>query len=109
MDFTEPQFDLGSTQINDHPATPELRETQFHSECIDRFAASMKASMENHRLQGKTGWADPAQCSIERLEELLRGAYLKGDIMNIATYCMMLHQRGVTGDHRVPAFYQQTK
>ena len=64
---------------------------------VDRFAAAMKAKLAAARANGRGGWDDPEQCSVEFLAKLLIGHVRKGNAGNfedIANLAMMLHQRG---------------
>lgn len=61
---------------------------------IDSFASIMKHKMLKSRLKGRHGWDDPSLWTVEFLEEGLRHHIEKGDVVDIANYCMMLFQRG---------------
>ena len=62
---------------------------------VDEFANAMKAKMAKKRDEGRGGWDDPAQCSIEHLANLLISHIEKGDPVDIANFCMMLfHRKG---------------
>ncbi|WP_235088078.1 hypothetical protein [Chromobacterium sp. Beijing] len=64
---------------------------------VDKFATAMKVKLAAARDKGRSGWDDPAQCSVESLAQLLVGHLEKGNAGNfedIANLCMMLHQRG---------------
>jgi len=63
-------------------------------EAVDRFAAAMKAKLAKKRAEGRGGWYDKAQCSQDHLSLLLRSHITKGDPVDVANFCMMLHQRG---------------
>lgn len=58
---------------------------------IDTFAESMKAKMDLKRAQGRSGWET---CSPDYLRQLLREHVEKGDPVDVANFCMMLHARG---------------
>lgn len=68
---------------------------------VDRFAAAMKAKLAAARAKGRSGWDDPAQCSVEYLASLLIEHISKGNSGNfedIANLAMMLHQRDAEPD-----------
>ena len=46
------------------------------------------------RAEGRGGWDDPAQCKVEDLARMLVEHLPKGDPVDVANFCMMLHQRG---------------
>jgi hypothetical protein len=60
---------------------------------VDEFATAMKAKMAKKRQEGRGGWDDPAQCSVEHLAGLLLSHISKGDPVDIANFCMMLFHR----------------
>lgn len=60
---------------------------------VDRFAAAMKSKMATQRTKGYGGWDDPAQCTDESLAAKLMAHTQKGDPVDVANFCMMLHQR----------------
>lgn len=64
---------------------------------VDLFAVAMKAKLASARAKGRSGWDDPAACSVEFLADLLVNHVGKGNPGNfedIANLAMMLHQRG---------------
>lgn len=61
---------------------------------VDNFAKVMKFKLEKSRAKGRTGWNDPAQCSVEHLAKLLIEHVRKGDPTDVANLAMMLQQRG---------------
>lgn len=64
---------------------------------VDRFALAMKAKLADARAKGRSGWDDPAQCSVGYLAQLLVGHLTKtnaGNFEDVANLAMMLHQRG---------------
>lgn len=76
----------------------------FDNACVDLFAKAIKDRLAEKRAQGRGGWHDPTRCSVEHLLELLMGQIGKGDVVNIAAYCMMIHQRGVQ-QSEIDAFF----
>ena len=79
--------------------TPQPAPTAAHPDdrAVDRFADAMKAKLAVARSKGRSGWDDPAACSVEYLAQLLREHLAKGNagtFEDVANFCMMLHQRG---------------
>jgi hypothetical protein len=60
---------------------------------VDEFSTVMKSKMAKKRDEGRGGWDDPAQCTVERLAGLLLSHIAKGDPVDIANFCMMLFHR----------------
>ncbi len=54
----------------------------------------MKAKLVASRHKGRGGWQDKDDCSQEHLSKLLREHVEKGDPVDVANFCMMLHYRG---------------
>lgn len=65
---------------------------------VVRFAKAMRDKLAVTRAKGRGGWDNPNECSTERLKVLLYNQMAKesADVVDIANFCMMLHQRGVT-------------
>jgi hypothetical protein len=61
---------------------------------VNVFARVMKSKMAASRNKGRGGWEDKEQCTADWINELLRGHIAKGDPVDVANFCMMLHQRG---------------
>lgn len=61
---------------------------------VDRFAAAMKLKLAKKREEGYGGWDNPDGCSLGFLSEKLRHHAIKGDPVDVANFCMMLHERG---------------
>jgi len=57
------------------------------------FAEAMKAKLDLKREQGRGGWHDPEQCSLERLYILLADHVRKGDMVDIGNLAMMIWNR----------------
>ena len=60
---------------------------------VDRFAAAMKAKLAQKREEGRGGWDNPDECTVEFLSELLRDHVVKGDPVDVGNFAMMIHQR----------------
>ncbi len=58
------------------------------------FSGQMREKLQKKREQGYSGWDDPEKCSTELLSNLLREHVEKGDPVDVANFCMMLHMRG---------------
>ncbi|AEA65723.1 hypothetical protein KDW40_19180 [Burkholderia cenocepacia] len=61
---------------------------------VDQFAAAMREKMKRSREKGRGGWADKTLCSEKSLSQMLREHVEKGDPVDVANFCMMLHHRG---------------
>lgn len=67
----------------------------FDDTCVDKLAFDMKVKMDYSReVKGRSGWFDKKQCTIEQLSSMLRNHVEKGDPVDVANFCMMLHHRG---------------
>jgi len=79
-------------------AMTKSHEDDVHSDDIhvDRFAAGMKRKLTKKREDGRGGWDDPERCTTEYLAQLLIDHINKGDPIDIANFCMMIHERGGT-------------
>lgn len=58
---------------------------------VDRFAEAMKAKLDKKRDQGRGGWET---AKPEYLSQLLLDHVAKGDPVDVANFCMMLHNLG---------------
>lgn len=67
---------------------------EYDNWAVDRFASEMKSKLSETRAQGRSGWEDKAQCTDEDLSYMLRTCVEKGDPIDVANFCMMLHIRG---------------
>ncbi len=80
------------------PQTPEvnaaLNPGHPDDDAVDAFAAEMKFKLARKRRQGYTGWNTYA-CTDAQLAHMLLEHVPKGDPIDIANFCMMLHQRNV--------------
>lgn len=73
---------------------------------VDRFAYAMKAKLAKKRAEGYGGWDRKIhmpgldgrgfyyECPNSLLSRLLREHVEKGDPVDVANFCMMIHQRG---------------
>jgi hypothetical protein len=78
--------------VQDEPSAA-LSDAGIDDNAVDAFATAMKTKLAQKRAEGRGGWHDPKQCSITYLEKLLHEHYRKGDVLDLANFCMMLHQR----------------
>jgi len=77
--------------------TQEEIEQERDNHAVDQFAAAMKEKLASARHKGRGGWHDPDRCSASFLADLLIGHLSKGNdgtFLDVANFCMMLHQRG---------------
>ena len=63
---------------------------------IWRISQAMKKKLSLKREQGRGGWWNGERCEISFLEQLFWEHVEKGDIIDIANFCMMLFNRGLT-------------
>lgn len=77
------------------PVPPVPAPAEQHSDdlAVDRFATAMKAKMAKQRAKGYGGWDQVAACTDKSLADKLMGHTKKGDPVDVANFCMMLHQR----------------
>lgn len=57
------------------------------------FGGAMRDRMEEKRAQGRGGWWDKNQCSVEYLRELFMQAVAKGNMVDVANFAMMIFVR----------------
>lgn len=93
-------FDELFTDISKQACTTTPRAAeQPHPDdlAVDRFALRMKAKLKHAReIKGRGGWEDRGQVSVKALSGMLRQHVQKGDPVDVANFCMFLHQRGET-------------
>lgn len=68
--------------------------TKIDNDGVTSFALAMALRLTQARGQGRGGWHDPSQCSIETLGKLFAAAAFRGKTIDAGNYLMMLHQRG---------------
>lgn len=83
-------------------------ETDDHSDdfAVSEFATAMKEKLAKSREKGRGGWDDPKVCTTEQLADLFVGHLGKGNdgnFLDLANFCMMLHQRGDSPQELVEA------
>lgn len=88
-----------ATKLSDQIASPtvELAASQaahFDNYFVEQFAYAMRIKLAVKRQEGRGGWQDKEFCSGDFLSQLLREHVEKGDPVDVANFCMMLHQRG---------------
>jgi len=64
---------------------------------VDRFALAMKKKLGKKRGEGKRGWNTTPEtgwgCDVRKLEAMLRQHLAKGDVVDVANFCMMIWNR----------------
>lgn len=61
---------------------------------VTSFTAEMREKMRYSRVvKRRSGWDNPAKCSTSMLANELIRHVEKGDIVDVANFCMMLHSR----------------
>jgi hypothetical protein len=61
---------------------------------IKQFSHAMEDKMDLAADKGRGGWSDKSLCSQDDLSRMLREHVEKGDPVDVANFCMMLHCRG---------------
>lgn len=72
---------------------PPVQKQHTDDVAVSRFAEAMKSKLAEARDMGRGGWDDPEQCTVEYLAKLLVDHIPKGDLIDVANFAMMLHQR----------------
>ncbi|MBW3243310.1 hypothetical protein KUV57_11440 [Epibacterium sp. DP7N7-1] len=68
---------------------------------LANFTETMRKKLAKSREKGRDGWHDPDLCPVERLASMMVGHLGKpneGNLVDIATFAMMLHERGARPD-----------
>lgn len=60
---------------------------------VNFFADVMKVKLAKKRAEGRSGWNDPKQCSIDHLKQLFYEHFRKGDMVDLANFSMMIWHR----------------
>ena len=68
---------------------------------VDAMAVAQKAKLDLCRTQGRRGWDNPLECSVEKLAQMMAEAVCKGDPVDVANFAAMLQARGAS--HQVIA------
>lgn len=78
-----------------HPPRPQADAGAVHPDeiAVDQFAAALKEKLAAARAKGRGGW-ETAECTQERLSNMLREHVEKGDPRDVANFCMFLWARG---------------
>jgi len=71
----------------------DLQDTEADNVGLARFASAMKAKLSRKRLEGRRGWNDPTECTVDWLWRLLCEHVDKGDPVDIANLAMMIWNR----------------
>lgn len=65
---------------------------------LRRFRAAMLRKLDEARSKGRGGWNLPRECRVERLWEMMVEHVQKGDVVDVANFCMMIwNRRNPTG------------
>lgn len=64
---------------------------------VDCTVVAMKSKLAASRAKGRGGWDDPTQCTVEKLAAMLIEHVGRGDYIDVANFCVFLHNRGA--DH----------
>lgn len=63
---------------------------------VDAMAAAQKAKLALCRTQGRRGWDNPLECSVEKLSQMFGESLCKGDPVDAANFATMLYARGAS-------------
>lgn len=85
---------MGSCMDQERPWERAERDEIANKAGIKKLKKAMKAKLVASRHKGRGGWQDKDDCSQEHLSRLLREHVEKGDPVDVANFCTMLHARG---------------
>lgn len=71
---------------------------------VEELAAAMKAKLLQKRIEGRSGWDNPARCLVANLANQFIDHLAKGDLIDLANYLMMLNHRAGGSDALRKAF-----
>ncbi len=67
---------------------------------VERFAQAMRVKLSKKRIEGRHGWnlthgSDGSEwgCTVRDLETALQQHLKKGDVVDVANFCMMIWNR----------------
>ncbi|WP_096778913.1 hypothetical protein [Zobellella denitrificans] len=98
-DFMERNDAVGQLRIRRSQGDPvgavSGRQEYLHPDdaAVERFASAMGTKLAVSRANGRSGWDDPEQCTIDDLARQLGQEVVKGDPVDIANLAMMLWHR----------------
>lgn len=69
------------------------KEESIDNSAVDLFAVAMKNKLAIARDKGRHGWHDRKVVNQLELVEMFYASVKKGDLIDIANFCMMLHFR----------------
>lgn len=72
----------------------ELEAVHADDIAVEQFATAMKGKLAACRARGRSGWDDPARCSLDVLQTLLAEQLCKGDPVDVGNFAMMVWRRG---------------
>lgn len=90
--FAASEF-LAATDSAATVAKDTAGEVHADDKAVDAFAVAMKVKMATQRAKGYGGWDQIAACTDRSLADKLMEHTKKGDPLDVANFCMMLHQR----------------
>lgn len=82
------QRDLARAALEIERLNAEI-EAHRDDEAVRRFAGRMTTKMAASRGKGRSGWQT---CPVDALWEMLRDHVEKGDPVDVANLCMMIHR-----------------
>lgn len=85
---------MGSSMDFERPWERAERDRAANKAGVKKLKEAMKEKLAASRFKGRSGWQDKADCSQADLSRMLREHVEKGDPVDVANFCMMLHARG---------------
>lgn len=79
--------------MRDRQVEKESAAARLDGCAVDRLADAMKLKLAHKRRQGRGGWRVKEDCTQADLSLMLREHVEKGDPVDVANFCMMLHHR----------------
>jgi hypothetical protein len=76
---------------------------------ITNLVNAMEVKLAKKRREGRGGWHRPNDCEPGRLADALLDHLAKGDVVDVANFAMMLHNRGDGGLALIGAWAQRVK
>ncbi len=113
VNWCAPPEEWWQTMYDAAPAAPAPEPYETQDEREDRagvrwFAEAMLEKLALKRAEGRGGWWDANECSVEQLERMMHEHCAKGDPVDVANFCMMIWNRKRAAPAPEPGFVQTT-
>lgn len=69
------------------------RQDEVDNNAVHRFSKAMRLKLAQARDKGRSGW-NSTEVTDQMLSDALRAHVEKGDPVDVANFCMFLHERG---------------